>query len=322
MKKKIFIFTFSAVMIFNLSAKEHDFSIGVNFGSLNGQVQEIVYRNSRTDNKLSELLWNFDSLSYIGADIRYSWLKPENKLGIFANGLFKMGVSDGAAKMEDKDWLVDSYPYWLTNYSVHNSRVNSLNMIDLNLGMSILIFQKFLFKPYFSYHYMHFEWSASGGSILYPTVSFDENTGDYYADHFFLGPIMVITYEQTWHIVSPAISFYGEFNRFFDIEIAFEVTPFIWCNSKDDHLQREYGGLVINDYLVEGVFIEPSILFSYKPTDNFVLSLSFVYREIEKTRGDSKYKYKEAGHPVDPEKNIGGAGYYAVDIGIISKFKF
>jgi len=322
MGKKIFIFAFSFLMIFNLSAKEHDFSFGVNFGSLGGQAQEIVYRDSTTEDKLSELLWNFDSLSYIGADIRYSWLKPGNKLGIFVNGLFKFGVSDGAAKMEDKDWLVDRYPNWLTNYSVHDSKVDSANFIDLNLGMSIVIFKGFLLKPYISYHYMHFEWSARGGSILYP-MEYDIINHVYVDGHIYLPqPIKVITYEQTWHIVSPGISFYGEFNRFFDIEVAFEVTPFIWCNAVDEHLWREKGGLEVTDYLVGGTFIEPSILFSYKPTDNFVLSLSFVYREIEKTRGNSRYKYKEAGTPINFEKNIGGAGYYAADIGLITKFIF
>jgi outer membrane protease len=321
MKKTVFIFVFSVAMIFNLSAKEHNLSFGLGYGTLGGQVQEIVYRDSKSNQKLSELLWNFDSLNYIGADIKYSWLKPENKLGVFVNSLFKVGISDGADIMEDKDWLAyeltgNNYPNWLTNYSVHDSKVDSLNMIDLNLGMSILIFQKFLLKPYISYHYMHFKWTASGGSFLYPKIDLD---GDGIADwdHFYLTQsIDVITYEQTWHIVGPGISFYGEFNRFFDIEIAFEVTPFIWCTAKDNHILRD---LVITDTLEGGLFIEPSFLFSYKPTDHFVLSLSFAFREITKSRGDSKYK--EAGSSAFIEKNIGGVGYYAADIGIIAKYK-
>jgi len=320
--KKLFIFAFSAVLIFNLSAKEHDFSFGVNFGSLGGQAQEIVYASSKTENYLSELLWNVDSLNCIGLDIRYSWLKPGNKAGVFANGSFKFGVSDGADIMEDKDWLAykltgRNYPNWLTNYSVHDSKVDSLNMIDFNLGMSIVIFQKFLLKPYFSYHYMHFKWSAYGGSILYP-MEWDNNNHVYVDGHVYLTqPIKVITYEQTWHIVAPGISFYGEFNRYFDIEIAFEVTPFIWCTAVDNHILRD---LVVTDVLTGGLFTEPSFLFSYKPTDHFVLSLSFAIREIEKTRGNSRYK--EAEKPAFIEKNISGAGYYAVDIGIISKFRF
>jgi len=316
MEKKIFIFVFSVALIFNLSAKEHDFSFGVDFGSLTGQVQEIVYRNSKTDNKLSELLWNF-SPDYIGLDIRYSWLKPGNVLGIFTNGSFKFGISDGADIMEDKDWLSDNYPNWLTHYSVHDNKVDTLNMMDFNLGMSIVIFQKLLLKPYFSYHYMHFEWSARGGSILYPTVSKDEDTGKYYADHYYLKPIKIITYEQTWHAVAPGISIYGEFNRFFDIEIAFEATPFIWCTAIDNHILRD---LVITDKLTGGLLFETNILFSYKPTDHFVLSFSVVIRETEKTRGNSKYE--EAGKPAFTEKNIGGVGYNAVGVGLITKFKF
>ncbi|WP_461247072.1 omptin family outer membrane protease [Treponema sp. R6D11] len=320
--KKIFIFVFSVVMIFNLSAKEHNFSIGMDFGSLNGQAQEIVYMNTISDNKLSELLWNFKTLNYIGLDLKYSWLKPGNILGFFVNGSFKIAVSDGADIMEDKDWL--SYeltglnrPNWLTNYSVHDSKVDSANLIDLNLGMSFLIYQKFLLRSYISYHNMYFSWSARGGSLLYPKLDLDGD-GVIDWDHSYLSSLIkVISYEQTWHIFSPAISFYGEFNRYFDIELAFEITPFIWCVAVDEHILRD---LVITDSLKGGTFIEPSILFSYKPSEHFILSFSFAYREIKDSRGDAKYKY--TGQTASIEKNLSGAGYTATDIGIIAKYKF
>jgi len=324
--KKIFIFVFSVAIIFNLSAKENNFSIGTSFGSLNGQAQELVYRDSNSEDKLSELLWNFKSLAYFGLDIKYSWLKPANKLGIFVKGSFKFGISDGADIMEDRDWLSyeltgKNYPNWLTHYSVHDNKVNSFYLIDLNLGLSFLIYQKFLLRTYISYHNMYFLWSASGGSFLYP-MRHDIINNKYIDGHSYLTqPINVITYEQTWHIFSPAISFYGEFNRYFDIEIAFEVTPFMWCIAKDEHIMREYGGLEVTDGLIGGTFIEPSLLFSFKSSDSFILSLSFAYRETSNSRGNSKQKYKNLPSSTI-YKNISGAGYTAFDIGIIAKYKF
>jgi len=325
--KKLYIFVFSVIMIFNLPAKEHNFTAGASFGFLNGQAQEIVYMNSTSENKLSELLWNFKSLPYIGLDIKYSWLKPENGFGIFANGSCKFGFPGGTDIMEDRDWDafnlygVDN-PDWLTNYSAHDNNTESAILMDFNLGMSFLISQKILLKSYFSYHYMRFLWSASGGSLLYP-MWYDKNKHEYADGHGYVFPqsTVVCTYEQTWHIISPGISFYGEFNRFFDIEIALEVTPFIWCLAVDEHLLRENGGLEVTDGLIGGAFIEPSILFSYKPSDHFVLSLSFSYREISKSRGNTKEQYKDLP-TASFYKNISGGGYTATDIGIIAKYKF
>jgi outer membrane protease len=320
MGKKIFIFVFSAVLIFNLSAKEHDFSVGASFGLLSGQAQEIVYRDYKSEDKLSELLWNFKALPYIGLDINYSWLKPGNNWGLFVKGSIKHGFSGGKDVMEDRDWLVLNYPNWLTHYSVHNNNTESANLMDYNLGASFLISKGFLLKAYFSYHYMYYSWAASGGSLLYPDWDLNGD-GNPDGDHIYLPMYIsskekVCTYEQTWHILSPGISFYGEFNRYFDIEVAFELTPFIWCNAKDQHLLR---GLVVTDTLKNGIFIEPSFLFSYKPSNFFAVSLSFEYRDIKKSRGDTKYQ--PTGEPSFTEKKLSGAGFKAFDIGIIAKYK-
>jgi outer membrane protease len=316
--KHILFLLFLVMMLFNLAAKEHNFSIGGSLGLLNGQAEETVYRASYSNYKLSELLWNFEPLTYAGLDIKYSWLKPGNRWGFFTNGSFKLGFPGETGVMEDRDWMTLNSPNWLTHYSVHNNKTKSANLTDLNLGASFLIFKKFLLKTYISYHYMYFSWAASGGSILYPTWDIDgdgESDGDHYYFPFYnIGTVG--TYEQTWHIVSPAISFYGEFNRFFDIEISFGVTPFIWCASVDHHLLRD---LVVTDDLKGGVFIEPSLLFSYKPSDHFVLSFSFTYREISETRGDGIYKY--VGEPSFTATNQSGAGYKAFDIGIIAKYR-
>jgi len=318
--KKSFVFIFFVVMVFNLSAKEHNLTVGISSGTLNGQAQEIVYIDSKSDTKLSELLWNFESLGYVGADIKYSWRKPEKILGLFVNGSYKYAYSGDDSVMEDRDWMYidnagnaySSYP-WLTHYSTHNNIADPANLIDFNLGMSILIFNKFLLKPYISYHYMHFSWTASGGSILYPVWDIPPPTA---TDHHYLNSVKVCTYEQTWNIFSPfGISFYGEFNRYFDIEIALEASPFIWCRTQDNHLLRN---LVITEIPSGGVFGDLSLLFSYKPSEHFVLSLSFAYREINRSRGDSLYKEPSSSTLF---KNGGGAGYSAVDVGIILKYK-
>jgi outer membrane protease len=308
-------FAFSILLVSGLAANDHNFSIGGSFGLLNGRAEEIVYRDSKTKNKLSQLLWDFKPLVYAGLDVHYSWQKPENKWGLFANGSSKFGFSGETGIMEDRDWVVDNYPNFLTHYSVHENKTKAAILMDFGIGASFVIFRDFLLKAYISYHYMHWAWTASGGSLLYPTGHINEND-EPQGDHFPLRSIDVGTYEQNWYIVSPAIAFYGEFNRFFDIEISLQATPLIWCITKDHHILRH---LVITENTFGGFFIEPSLLFSFKPIDHFVLSFSFQYRNISGTRGNGVYKY--AGDPPFTYRNGVGAGYAAYDIGIIFKYR-
>jgi outer membrane protease len=312
--KRLFVLAFSFLTILGLAANDHNFSIGGSIGLLNGQAEEIVYAFRDTDDKLSELLWYFEPLVYAGLDIKYSWLKPTNKVGIFVNGSAKFGIPGNTGIMEDRDWVDRDYPVdYLNYYSAHDNRTESAILMDFDIGASFVIFQKFLLKAYISYHLMHFSWMASGGSVLYP---------DYNGGHSHLPSINVGSYEQNWHIVSPAIAFYGAFNRFFDIEISFEISPFVWCNAVDHHLLRF---MTVTEKMQWGLFIAPSLLFSFTPTDHFALSFSFGYRYINGTRGNSVYSgigvYQQRGVYSFTAKKIAGAGYSAFDFGIILKFK-
>ncbi|MDR2362902.1 MAG: omptin family outer membrane protease [Spirochaetaceae bacterium] len=313
--RKMFFGVLSVVMTLTLSAQEravtingHALSLGVSAGVLYGQSEEIVYLYQNTGTKLSQLLWDLKPLVYAGADVNYRWRKPANRWGVFSDVSFKLGLPMKSGVMEDRDWIVPDYPQWLTFYSVHDNKTETAILADADMGLSFQIFRQFLLKAYLSYSLMYFSWRATGGSFLYPAS---------YGDNFYyLNPIDVITYQQTWHILSPGIAFYGEFNRYFNAEIAFKASPLIWCITVDDHISRD---LIITDNLDIGLFIEPSLLFSFTPNNFFTLSLGVQYRNISRIRGDSIYK--EAGTPDRREKNIGGAGYSVLDAGIIATFR-
>jgi outer membrane protease len=152
---------------------------------------------------------------------------------------------------------------------------------------------------------MNLYWSATGGSILYP---WEKGSG------YFTEPIEVIIYEQTWNILSPGIAFYGELNRYFDIEIYIKMSPFIWLSAKDEHLLRD---LVITEEIFGGFFIEPGFTFSFTPNNTIGLSLSFSYRNISGTRGNGQYEYPDKTMITDDQN---GAGYSACDVSITVKF--
>jgi outer membrane protease len=285
----------------------HSLTLGTSIGLLAGEGEEIVYRYDDSDDKLSQLLWPFKPLFYAGVDLHYNWQIPASRWNIFVDGIFKFGFPGETGQMEDRDWADARYADFLTHYSIHDNKTENAMLIDANIGASFTIFEKYMIKTFITYSYMNFSWTASRGSFLYP----DSDGGHGY---------MVVssdvgTYKQAWNIISPGVSFYGEFNQYFDIELSFKLSPFIWLSAKDEHLVRK---LVITDDVYGGFFIEPGLLFSFKPNNFITLSFSFLYRNISGTRGDGEYK--QQGQPTLTVENLRGAGYSAFDIGIMTKF--
>lgn len=317
--KKIFLPLFAVIALsYSASAQStdrHALSLGASLGFLKGEGEKIVYRGTGSNDKLSQLLWKMDPLFYAGIDAHYEWQRPEKRRSVFADTLIKFGFPSEAGIMEDRDWIALNYPGFLTHYSVHDNKTEDAVIFDMDAGMSFHLFKTFLLKTYISYNFMRFSWRANGGSILHPSWD-SNNDGKPDGDHSYLMPIDVITYEQSWHTLSPGIAFYGEFNRYFDIDISLELSPFVWSSGRDNHILRN---LVITEDLGGGFFVEPRFVFSFKPNDILTVSLSAAYKKISGARGNSTYN--ENGQvQTDIPKQIGGAGYAAFDTGIVAKF--
>jgi outer membrane protease len=278
-------------------------SLGTSIGLLAGVGEEIVW-SGNSKYKLSQLLWHFEPLVYAGVDIHYNWAVSA-KRNIFANGMLKYGFPGKTGVMEDSDWLDTHNADYLTHYSVSDNHTKNALLFDVDTGVSFALSGRYRLKAFIAYSYMSYSWVAKGGSLLYPP-----NDGGH---RYITESVDVVTYKQAWFIISPGISFYGAFNRYFDIEISFKLSPFVVADTTDEHLLRN---LVITDKLTGGLFIEPGLLFSFKPNNSVTLSLSFSYRNISGTRGDSTYS--EPAKTVR-YKNIGGAGYSVFDIGIIAR---
>jgi outer membrane protease len=285
----------------------HSLSIGASIGLLSGEGEEIVYHYRTSNYKLSQLLWYFDPLVYAGVNLHYNWQPSKSNWGIFADGIFKYGFPDKTGQMEDRDWA-DASVDALTHYSVHDNETTEAYYLDANAGISFKIFEHYLLKTFVSYSFMHLSWTASRGSFLYPSG----DRGHYYL----IDPMDVGKYTQTWTVLSPGLSFYGAFNQYFDIDISLKLSSLIWLSTKDEHLLRD---LVITGEIDGGFFVEPALLFSFKPNNSATLSFSFSYRNISGTRGDSVYK--QGGHLLFAAKNLNGAGYSAFDVGIMVRFK-
>jgi outer membrane protease len=302
----VFITVGVSVSAQSAGASGYRVSLGTSLGLLTGKGEEIVYRDKRTKNKLSQLLWEFNALLYAGLDANYTWQKPGADWGVFAGASFKGGFPATAGVMEDRDWMDSNSPGWLTHYSVHDNKTEEALLLDVCFGVSLRIFEKFWLKPAVAYSFMRFSWTANGGSLLYPQSG---------GGHDYFSPIDVGTYRQAWHIVSGALAFSGEFNRYFDIELSLKLGPSVWFSGEDHHLLRD---LVITENLTGGFFIEPGLRVSFKPSETFTLSFSAACRSISGSRGDGKYDF--ANEPDLVAKNMSGAGYSAWDTGITATY--
>lgn len=322
MKKSPFLFTLmlamAAVIPAGLFAEAGDITwkIGTGIGVIYGQSEEIVYVDLQSDDYLSQLLWDMKPLVYLGFNMEFDW-ESRDRMGYFAEASFKVGLPGITGVMEDRDWvgLVGGVwnSNWLTHYSVHDNKTNEAFLLDINAGSFMRFSNSFVFKYFLSYSWMHFLWTASGGSILYPKYpNGSEGHG------YLLSNDDVISYTQDWHIVSLGASFYAEFNDHFNINLSLKLSPFVSVWAVDDHILRH---LVVTDDLEKGLMAEPGLLFSFT-SGFFSLSLSASYRGIIDTRGDAYYDYEPPATESDfYDTNGSGAGYSAWDVGLIASFK-
>ncbi|GHU10071.1 hypothetical protein FACS1894151_09040 [Spirochaetia bacterium] len=314
MKMKLLVFILIIPLIpLHLTAQEQS-AIKLNvvplFGWINGQGEEIVYRDEGSKDKLSQLLWNMDSLFYLGAGFELNWQKPENKWGLSADAAFKYGFPSKNGLVEDRDWESYKYTDWLTRYSVHNNQTKNAVLFNANFGFEYIL-PDIVLKAFLAYDYMSFSWAASGGYLLYPIYE-DGSEGHGY---FINQKLEVGNYKQSWHIISPALSFYGTINDYFNTEIALKASPFIWCFARDNHLLRS---MSTTETMQWGFFIEPKLVFSFTPK-YFTLSFSVLYRNISNTRGNGRYAFSDGSYADFSVKDMMGSGYSAFDIGIMVK---
>jgi outer membrane protease len=317
MNKTILLIILGGIITGAVPAEEkprlNQISFGAAFGVLYGQAEEIVYTNSYSDNFLSQLLWDMKPLFYAGPAVEYILRNRSLNFGFFIDASVKWGIPEMyTGVMEDRDWTNSNYPSWLTHYSVHNNITNSAMLIEANLGVTFSINKNMMLKPAIAYRFMSFSWTAGSGSILYPSTENNPN------GHFYLEVTDqdVIRYQQEWHIFAPALSFYGQFNRFFSAEIAIKASPLLSFSAKDEHILRE---LVFRSSYANGFFLEPSLVFSWMPFDWGTISLSASYRHISGPRGD--VQIEEQGIALGAARNTDGSGYAVFDIGIIAKLR-
>jgi outer membrane protease len=290
-------------MSFRLSAEPSPYTVSVGLlrGFLYGQSEEIVYKDSKGNDYLSQLLWDMKPLVYAGTEFNVSRRNPLEKWGFFSTISLKFGKPKETGIMEDRDW--DSPDNHLTNFSSHDNYTQKAFLCDLSGGFSIPSDSAVLIKSYITFSYMYFSWASQDGYLQYERYDWETMPVS--------GP--VINYSQQWFILAPGIGLWVPFLKVLSAGIDFQIGSVLSCTALDEHISRN---VRFKDRISGGCFFEAKGVFTFSPISWLDITLSAGGRYITGSRGVSYMND-------DPTPVSGaGAGYSVADIGLSVKARF
>jgi outer membrane protease len=297
-------------------------------GIFYGQAEEIVYRNSRDPDYVSQLLWDIKPLAYAGTGLSFSINENRDALGFYTDASFKAGIPFRSGKMEDRDWK-KADPSILTNYSAHENYTTRAFLADLALGISIPLKHKDRILAFLKLEgavsYMYFDWIARNGYYQY-----DEAGGWDPSDASIPIEGDVCGYYQRWLTVSPGVALTIPIRSRWVIEASLNAAPgLIWVWAFDDHVYRKKFLPVTDptefqDYSTGGILVEGGLEVSYSFNAHLSLALRAYYRHIRNSRGDNRYRISdgETYSAWSYSYNTAGAGFHALDAGLTLKAFF
>jgi len=297
-------------------------SICPQFGFFYGQAEEIVYPPSRYKAKyLSQLLWDIKPVFYYGIALDFSRAQPMTKWGFFSNITLKNGIPGKSGSMEDRDWESIEND-GLTKYSKSDNFTENLFFLDFSAGFSFPLKHSLLIKTFISFSYMNLSFYGENGYGTYARETGGDGSGifapindspDYIS---FANRGKLITYTQEWYIGSIGVSLSYYFNARFYAEVAFRISPLVFCNDWDKHLQT---GTQYRDYMRGGIFLEPGLQFFYSIGRRLELSLKCSWRYIDGTKGEI-YEGSLSGGYFTRNGNA-GAGVSIIDTGLCLRLR-
>ncbi|MDR1149022.1 MAG: omptin family outer membrane protease [Spirochaetaceae bacterium] len=287
----------------------YTFSISSFFGIKYGHAEEIVYKDSGTDAKLSQLLWNIKPLFYWGAAFDFFQRNPMARWGFFANATLQAGLPARTGVMEDRDWMAAGGG--LSHFSSHDNYTEDALFLDISAGSSIPIGGIMRLKVFAGLSFMSLKWMARDGYFQY--ASKIGETGTYNDWDSSLPKVPVygpgIHYQQDWLIFSPGIAAHIPLFERFDIGVYFKIGPVIFCYDLDDHLARN---LQFSEFMYGGIMLEPKGVFAFSLNERVKFSLDISYRFMAGARGDTEVKDTNT-NIVQTSKSTGGSSYSALD---------
>jgi outer membrane protease len=287
---------------FTIAGAPYRISLAATAGTLIGRSEEIVYKLTGQDYKLSQLLWDLKPMAYLGSALSFSRSDPLSGLGAALDISVKFGLPLKSGSMEDRDWR-NADPNLLTDFSTHDAYLGEGTwLLDASGGMGIPIKSRVTLKVLVSVSYMQFSWAGEDGYGRYMSNN--------WAKTEFSGT--VITYDQAWLILSPGMGLFWPLGRALSLDLRFFISPWIYAGDEDNHLTT---ATRYNDYMRGGLCLEPGLDLAFAPNRFFSLVLRGSWRHIAGTRGDISTNGSFA-----LLRDKAGAGFSAFDVGLSCKF--
>lgn len=326
----IFFLSFSAAAHgeINIFGEPYSFSVSGGIGFLYGTSYEIVYKNSTSDNYLSELQWDIKPLLFFQTDFNLGPQNPMKHWGLFFGVDLKVALPLESGVIEDRDWMSPvTQPGALTHFSSHENHTKAAVLVSLESGFSLPVW-RLLLKFYLNVDYMYFKFEARNGYTQYgpnykdPTTINPADPDTWYVPwepSFPKVPFsgLGITYQQHWLLINTGIGADFPVGPF-TFSGALFFTPMVLCIDFDQHHARHFD---FTGYLFKGIAIKPKLGASFSFNEYLALELSCSYLWIGETRGHEKIEDFDAGQTY-AYKNSVGVRFSAFEGGLGLRFRF
>jgi outer membrane protease len=249
-------------------------SIKGSFLAVGGEAREFVYAGSAqgdvpSDYKVSELIWDIDSLVMAGGTVSAQF---GERFRINAGAWF--GLNEGDGGMEDYDWIDPSRSDW-THFSESDVDIEAAYSFDLNASLELFDLGPFVCSGILGYKHDFWEWSDYGGTYIYSTSGFRDDTGSFGGENG-------IDYEQTFDI--PYVGVQLAMTASSVRATAYLLySPFVIAEDKDHHIFRD---LYFREEFDGGDFIALGGDVSIDLTDTFFISGALDIQIIPEFTGD------------------------------------
>ena len=299
--------------------RNYGFSIGPQFGFVNGQALEYVYPTNTKAEYLSELRWDMKPVLYYGFEVGFSRLDPFKKPGFFLNASFNWGIPGESGIHENRDWMSIENSH-LTHFSSHTNVTNDFYWFDGSLGFSIPVNSIFALRLFFGGSRMHFAFTGKDGYGIYARRD-TSNPGTYHPidddplEYDYSG-MEVIRYKQDWLNFFPGIGISTKITERILFDVSLQMSILTYCYAIDEHLTT---GVTYYDSTRWGFYLQPGAYITLKATNWLVFTFDFSYSYITPTRGETVKKENNFYVNVP---NRSGAGLSVYNLKLISRIIF
>ena len=331
--KKIFgaiLYIFAASMVFALpDPEEIDWNLSIEplFGAKIGELGEFVHLRDcvYSDNKLSELNWEYKPIFYLGAQVAGGWK------GVGISTYITVGLPKQCGVTKDSDWqniLISNAAacQYKTNYSESDNYLDSSWSWGVKGGYTFKPWHFFEITPYAAFDIDYKGFTAKDGSYWYGKsitkdgvsvyAPYDDDSNN--STDTFSGA--VIGYNRYTYLVwlGTQVQFNLPYN--IGIQAGFQIAPYMYSDSRDSHLltKRQYADIVSDSFTA----YKATLAVSYAFTNHIVLSASGSFFYAKKLLGDN-YSTQPNGSTFKKSSAVwGGASEYYFDVGFSLRYIF